>query len=343
MIFLNKEKYTSLELGILIFFLLNSFTSTILINSFKNMSSLTITVSILISFLIGFILLKVFSSLFTDCFLENLSKSKIFKNVIKMIFMIGGISIAVYSIFNLSLVIKDIILPNMSQKIIELTFLILASILALKGMKSISIAASLMFLVYVIVVIINSSFNLFNVVTINLLPISIDFDKVNFYQLLILSIAPIFMLLIIPKKEIMNFKGFKKYSYLFYIIFYIYFIVKILFIISILGEKYFSIMNYPYIEVLKMINIFNFFERLEEILIINIFIENLIVLAVSLNYLSSIVNSIYNIDKKAYILIDIIIFLFLIKLDVVSNSLLTIILTIFVLANIITYKRKYRE
>ena len=181
--------------------------------------------------------------------------------------------------------------------------------------------------------------SLLNVNPINLLPINTNIDNLNFLQLFLITIAPVFMILIIPKKEIIDFNDCKKKSYIFFVLFYIYMIIKILFIISILGDKYYSIVAYPEIEVLKIINIFNFFERLEEILIINIFIENLIVLSLALNYSKEIIKTNFNIDNKIYILIDIIVFFSVIKLDIITNFYFYIILTIFIIANILTYKK----
>ena len=130
---------------------------------------------------------------------------------------------------------------------------------------------------------------------------------------------------------------------IFYLIFFIYFILKILFIISILGEKYFSIISYPEIEILKMINIFNFFERLEELLIVTIFIENLITTAFAINYSATIANSIFNLEEKIYIIIDVIIFILLLKIDMLSNIYLVIILSIFIIFNLFTKKEKRRK
>ena len=337
--FLNKEKYTSLEIGILIFFLLNSFTSTITIQLFKNTNTISVILTILLAFVLGLIFMKIIVKLFSDDYLKNLSNIKILNNITKILLLIGSLGISIYVLLNLSLIIKNVLLTNMSIQVIQLTFLILSTLLAIKGIKSITIAANIMFIVYFIFLIINFSFNLLNVNPINLLPINTSIENVNFFQVFLLTVAPAFMILIIPKKEIIDFNDCKKKSYIFFVLFYIYLIIKIFFIISILGDKYYSIVAYPEIEILKIINIFNFFERLEEILIINIFIENLIVLSLALNYSKEIIKTSFNIDNKIYILIDIIVFFFVIKFDTIVNFYFYIILIIFILTNILTYKK----
>lgn len=342
---MNNEKYTHLEIGILLFFLLNSFTSLIIMKSFSNKSSLTIVLSILTALILGIPLLMLLFRQWKDDFLNNICNNKVLSFIFKLIFIISSLSIALYSIFNLSIIIKDIILPNTNQKLIEFTFLILATILSLKGLKSISIATNLMFFFYLIVIVINFAFNLFNVEPINLLPLTLNVDKIDFYSILVLTISPIFLLLIIPKKEINNFSRTKKTMNIFYFIFFGFFIIKTLFILAILGEKYFAIVAYPEVEVLKMISIFNFFQRLEEILIISIFIENLVITSFSLNYLKEVSNSIYNLGNKVYFLIDIVIFIILLKLDVLNNYYLLVILSIFIILNLFTNtkRKKYKE
>ena len=337
--FLNKEKYTSLEIGILVFFLLNSFTSTITIQLFKNTNTISVILTILLAFILGLIFIKIIVKLFSDNYLKNLSNIKILNNIIKILLLIGSLGISIYVLLNLSLIIKNVLLTNMSIQVIQLTFLILSTLLAIKGIKSITIAANIMFIVYFIFLIINFSFNLSNINTINLLPINTNIENINFFKIFLLTVAPVFMILIIPKNEIIDFNNCKRKTYIFFILFYIYLLTKILFIISVLGDKYYSIIAYPEIEVLKIINIFNFFERLEEILIINIFIENLIVLSMALNYSKEIIKSIYNIDNKIYYLIDIIIFFFVIKFDTIINFYFYIILTIFIFINILAYKK----
>ena len=336
---MNKEKYTSLEIGILVFFLLNSFTSTITIQLFKNTNTISVILTILLAFILGLIFMKIIVKLFSDDYLKNLSNIKILNNIIKILLLIGSLGISIYVLLNLSLIIKNVLLTNMSIQVIQLTFLILSTLLAIKGIKSITIAANIMFIVYFIFLIINFSFNLSNINTINLLPINTNIENINFFKIFLLTVAPVFMILIIPKNEIIDFNDCKRKTYIFFILFYIYLLTKILFIISVLGDKYYSIIAYPEIEVLKIINIFNFFERLEEILIINIFIENLIVLSMALNYSKEIIKSIYNIDNKIYYLIDIIIFFFVIKFDTIINFYFYIILTIFIFINILAYKK----
>jgi len=337
--YLIKDKFTSLEIAILTFFTLNSFTSTILIKEFNNMKTLDIISSILISFTIGFIIINIFPKLFRNNFLEEISNNKIINNIIKVLLGSLVFIIATYQIFNISLIIKDILLPETNQKIIAFIFLITTTILSIKGIKSITIASNLLFYIYIIVAIIIFSFNIFNSNPINLLPINLNIERLNFLNILILTISPIFMLLIIPKDKIINFNKYKKQLKIFYIIFYCYLLVKVLLIISILGIKYFSILDYPEINTFKMISIFNFFERLEELLIINIFIQNIVTTSLALYYLYKIGNSFIKKEKKLYFFIDIIFLIVILIFNKLNLIYLIISSILFIIINLFTFKK----
>ena len=327
---MNKEKFTFLELTILSFFMLNSFLSIIMIKLFNNFPTLNIIVSIFLAFIVGYFFVKKYLDGFE--YIKFCNKKKYL--IINFILAVLALTFAISSVFNLSLIIKEIILPNMNNKIISLTFLALAFILAIKGIKSISIFSNLMFIVYIIVVIINFLFNLLNVNHINLLPLDFNFDMLPFFKIFILTISPLFMLWVIPKEEIINFEKFKKYFYFIYFIFYGYFILKILFIVSILGIKYFSFIDYPEINLLKMINIFNFFERMEELLIINIFIQCLITSSVSINYSTTLFNKMIKSNKNCFILAGIILFITIINLSSLSNNVLYLSSCFFIIFNL---------
>lgn len=337
---MNNEKYTSLELSILIFFLINSFSSITILKLFKDFSTIEILLTFIITIVLGYLLIKILLTKYKDDYLNNLSKNKIINIIIKIILLICITTTASYIIFNLSTIIQDVLLPNTSIKLIILAFLILSTILAYKGLKSISIASNLFFLIYLLVIIISFIFNLFNVNSINLLPININIKNINFFELLIYTSAPIFLTLIIPKKEIINYKKYTKYIKRTYIISILYILIKILFIISILGTKYYSVISYPEINILKMINIFNFFERLEELLIISIFIECLIVSSLSIRYIYEIVKDYIKIKNKNFIIINLFIFLLLININELNNNILLISQTIFILINIFIKQKK---
>ena len=334
MITLNNEKFNDIELSILSFILLNSFTSTIIINLFKEYNTLEIIISLLISFILGYPIINYLLKLYKNNYIENISNSKIIKIIIKILFSISVLIIGIFSLYYNSTIIKEILLPNNNYMIILILLLSISVFLASKGLKSIAIAANLLFIIFIIVELSSLLFNIPNIDTLNLLPFN-NLEKINFNEPLIYSITPLFMLLIIPKNNIINFNKYKINLKKAYIIYYIYLIIKIIFILSILGISYYEILKFPGITVLKSISLFNFFERLEEILIINIFIENFILLSLVIYYIKNLFN-----NKYSLYIISTVLFLIEIKISYLNNYILIISNTTFIFLNFITHKRK---
>lgn len=336
---MNKEKYTSLEVSVLLFILLNSFTSTILINLFKGYNTLEIIISILISLFIGLLLHNIIIRKYNSNIFENISKNKIIKFILLTILGINVGIIALYSINYTSAIVKDILLPNQNIYIITFSILLTCAYLSLKGLKSITISSNLLFLIGIIIFITSVLFNTGNISIINLLPINTSIDSFNFIEIFIYTNAPIFLTLMIPKNLFINFEEYKSKSRKTYILFYIYLIIKIIIILSVLGIKYMDIIKYPEIEYLKTISIFNFFERLEEILILNIFIENFILISLSMCYILNILNS-FKKNKYNIAIIVAILFLVLFNVNNLNNSILFISNIIFIITNLLFVKNK---
>ena len=335
---MDKNKYTSFELSIFIFIILNSFTSTIIINIFKGYSISEIIIPILIYSLLNYIIISQLIKIYSDNFINNSIKNKFIKISIILVLIICSSIIAIYSLFNTSIIIKDVLLREKSLIIISLMILIIATFLASKGLKSIVIASNLLFLILVIFFIITVTFNINNIDPTNLLQSSFKIEKLNFLELTSYSIAPLFLTTIIPKNEIINFNKFSKKLKRTYILWIIYLIFKILFIISILGIKYMSILKYPEIDIFKYINIFDFINKMEEVLILNIFIENFILISLSINYNYQLLCKIKSI-KNIIWTTPIIIFLILLNVNVLDNKILFISNIIFIIINLFLYDR----
>lgn len=339
-IILNKEKYDFIELSILFFILLNANTSTILINQFKGYNTLEIISSIFISLLIGYPLFLLLQKKYSENFKEHIKRKKL-KYIIIPMLLISSFIMILFSLYNSSNILKDILLPNTSVKIIMIAVLTISLFLSSKGLKSISIASNLLFIIYIFIIVITVLFNITNIEPINLLPIQEKITKLNIFKIIIITNAPLFLTLIIPTKEIKYLEEFKKNSKKTYIIFYIYLLIKILFMLSILGIKYYKIIKYPEIEVLKSINIFNFFERLEELLIINIFIENFIFVSFGICYIIYFLNDIIN-TKYLYIFIFITFFILLLNINSLNLNILITSNIIFIIINLLLYKKRMK-
>ena len=156
---------------------------------------------------------------------------------------------------------------------------------------------------------------------------------------MVFTMSPLFLIYIIPKDNINNKERYYKSIKKIYIIFYIYLITKILFIISILGNKYFDLVTYPEITIFKTINIFNLFERIEEILIINIFTTNIIVISLTICYINTLLKTIIKNEKIIY-LTPLINFILLINIKGLNINIFLISNIIFIIINLYYKKRK---
>lgn len=104
MIILYKDKYTSFELAILIFILLNSTFSTVIINVIKNHSISEIIVSILISFILGLIYLLIIFKNYNEDLIESLKR----KRITSIILITCAFIMELFFLINSSLIFKDI-------------------------------------------------------------------------------------------------------------------------------------------------------------------------------------------------------------------------------------------
>ena len=234
------------------------------------------------------------------CFILNRKNNKLLP-----ILIICSSIIAIFSIINTSQLIQEVLSPNLNINIIILLFIMISYFLSSKGLKSIVIASNLLFFIYLVVIL---SIIILNINNFTIPELKIN--KINILCPLIYSTTPLLYLSIIPKKNINNYKKYKESIKKIYIIYYIYLIIKLMFL------------N------LFKINFLN-------ILIINILIENFILIALSIYYIS------YRINNKKYnIIIPLMLFIICINLFNLNNIILLISNSIFILIHLLFGKRK---
>ena len=313
---MNKEKYTIIELSIISFLLLNSFTSTIIFNLYKGYNLIEIVVSLFISMIIGYPIIS---------FLLNRKN-----NHIKPLLIICSLIISIFLLQNISIVIKETLLQNTEIAIIMLLFLIISYFLSNKGLKSIVIASNLLFFIYILVLISIFLLNINNINFINISNTNFNINKLNILCPLVYSLAPLLYLSIIPKNSIKNYDKYNKTIKKIYIFYYIYLIIKFLFIISILGIENISLINYPDIEIIKSIKVLN---NIKYLLLINVLIENFICLSLSIFYIS------FYLKKKWNLIIPILIFILTISINNLNKYILLISNIIFIIIHLFLSKK----
>lgn len=338
MIVLNN-KIRSLELSIIYFLLINSSFSTIIINLFKGYNIPEIIISLIISFIIGYLYINFINERYKKDILELLSKKKIIRLITILLLIICTTLILIYSTYNLSSIIKDIVLPNHNINLIIITIILLSYYLSTKEINVTIKTANLLFFFYIVISLTIIIFSINNISTFNLLPLNNIIKKNNILSLIVTINAPLLLLQIISKHDIEDFYNFKRNIRIAYIISYIFITMRLLLIISILGINYIKILKYPEISLFKNIDILNIFKRMEEILIINNYIENFTLISICSLYIKRLIEKI-NTNKKYNFIYHIIILLVIININSLNNKYLIISNILFIIINTIIIKKE---
>jgi len=197
--------------------------------------------------------------------------------------------------------IKEEYLSNTPLFIITISFIILVIYANLKGIKTIARLSFILLIFNFILLIIPifnvSSINEFN----NLKPIlesGLNKPFITSLKIIIININNIFMLTIIPKSKIINNQKINKYILSGIIISLIFMTLIIIITITSLGVNLALIYQYPEYIVLKKVNLFNFFNRAENILIIEWINGSFISLCFIVYFITNIVDN----GKNKYII-----------------------------------------
>ena len=298
----NWNKINPLQYGIVIFFIINSTT----LNISKKGYLLP-----LISSIIGFIPLLIFIKLLN--YKEELNiYEKIDYLFNKLGFMINiTLGILVYLLIidvyiNLLNFIKINYLYNTNILLISIIISVALIYTCTKSINVIFRLSTMLFYITSILFII-SILGLVNQIHINnLVP-----NNYNLTINYIYYILPIFVLLMIPKQEVLNNNKLNKYILIFYIIGNIIKILIVLFTILVLGIELTNFYNFPEFIVLNRISTTSFFQRFEGILGIQWIYTIFIMLCINFYYIKNLYIHLFNKYKDIFIIILIIITTFI--------------------------------
>ena len=341
MIILHKEKYTSIEISIVIFVLINSSFSTLILNMFKGYSIFEIIISLIGSFLLGFFFINCIVNNYKNDFISFVFNNKVTKYFISLLLIICSFVILIYSTYYLSNIVKDVLLPDQSIILIYVSILLVSYYLSSKGLKASIVAANLLFIIYFFIFFIIIFFNITNISSLNIMTFNFIIKNNNIFNIFITLNSPILLLFLIKKKEIDNFYLYKNNFKKTYFFSYIFISFRIFFILSILGINYMNILKYPEIAIFKSIDIFNFLKRLEEIFLINIFIFYISIITLCFCYIKKFLDS-FEIEKKWHIFFFILALILLINLKIIDNNYLMISNIVFIITNLIILIKKER-
>lgn len=348
---MKNEKINSLQLGAIMSMLMISSFLGIGMYSISKTAKVDSYLCLIIASLFGIIILKIMLKIFD--FKENLSITekinilygKILGQIIKIILIICITIMAIVSMYNLSNFITSQFLRDTPTLFISTVFGIIIYIINSKGIEVMSRTIFILYLMCMFLFIFSligiwQQFDIDNLKP--FLENGIKQPLIGSIYNLLLNIVPIFLILIIPKKNIKE-KNIKKTIICYYILSVMIKTLLILITLGVLGIQLVSIYQYPEYMVMKRISILNFIDRIENILTIQWMYGLFSSISFMVYYILNIIKP-NNISKKLIFIIILIIVIGsnnLFKNNIVFNNFTYKIIPIFMLIilviHIITY------
>jgi len=335
----NNSKISPLGICFLSSFLYRSFYIIGFFNLIIAISKSDSIFSIIIGSILGLILLYSYfyldNKLPNDNIFNKVNKTfpKIISDLLNSLLIILFVFIGGFTLYNLSIFINYNLLNDINVIPISILLIITVIYLASKGINTITRVSGILIFIFILMVIISfislinysNPFNLYPLLTNSFM----DIYEGSIYST-VLSISPIFLLLIIPKEKIEKNKKYHKYMLITYIINWLYILISFILTLSILGEKLTSILNYPDIVALQKVSLLHFIERIEDILSFKVMFDGFLFLSLIIFYVKEGIINVFRIksNNKIVIIIGLIILIISAYLKIVNIKLVVYLLTI---------------
>lgn len=345
---MNNDKISNLEFGFLSIFLYKAF---ILLNGFNIIINITLNDSI-ISYIIGLIisifLIKVFISLFNKLPSLNIFEKVTylfgkFSVVIKAILIISVSIFSSYLIYISSLFVRSSLLIDVDILPISILLFTTAIYLGSKGITSITRTSIISFFIFVIFEVITILFVIPNINSLKILPLFATSTSKIFISSIIYSVmsfAPIFLLLVIPKSMIKNpsTKSIKIFS----LISNIYLVFNIILVLSVIDVHLAKIIDYPELSAISKISVLGFFDRMEDVLSFKFLLDVFITLALCSYYIKCGIKDTNKHQKYNIYIISLIYLIILFISNYIEFNYIYIIISmaIFIITNVLILLKK---
>lgn len=293
---INKEKVSNIGYSSLIIFPILALFSGIGTHNTIKISGVDSYISVLLAYILGFIPLLLFLLIF------NYKKELNIVDKIKYLFgtILGNIINYIIDIFVLLIGVTLFFgISNfaISQFLAETPIIVLMILIGLLliynvnyGIETISRVSIIFLGIVLILTIISTSGIIPHFETSNLKPTlenGIIPPLKGSLTLILTNIVPIFILLIIPKDKIRNNKNTNKSLIIFYTLGFILIFLAILLTVGSLGIYLCDIYQYPEYTVLKKISLFNFLDRVENIIYTKWILSSFSTLSLIVYYINS--------------------------------------------------------
>lgn len=270
-----NEKLEKIELTSLIIIMITSITIGVGVHSIIKASGVDAYISLLLSFIFSIPILIMFLIIFN--YEPNLPLpekiitlyGKKIGYIINIVLTILAFIIGTNLIYNLISFIESQFLYNTPPIIIGIAFFLIIIYINIKGIENISRVAFILLAINIFLFLIQA-FSLFPSIEIdNFKPILKDgFGRVfnGAFRIITINFVSVFIISIIPKNKYKNSKKINKYIIWGFIISMIIVFSIMIMTLGNLGIHLASLYQYPEYMVLKKINLFNFLNRIENII-----------------------------------------------------------------------------
>ena len=301
----DTKKISSLQIGVLTFLLSKASLFPITQNLIK-ISKQNIWIPLILGTFISIFLILMY--IYITKFDKTLNIielnlkifGKFFGNFINLIIVLGVIISGTIILLNISTFIFTNYSVGIPITIVSILFLIVCTYCSIKGIETICRTSQIL-CIFSLILFIISLISLIYYIDINnfkpLFHISINKILSSTYNYILFSVTPIFILSIIPHKIIIKDENYTKSIILGYICSLIIMFLTLFSTIGVLGSIT-DIFEYPIYIVLKQIEYFHFFERVENILSIGWIFETFVFIAIILYFLKIYISTIFKIYKK---------------------------------------------
>ncbi|MBR3161516.1 MAG: GerAB/ArcD/ProY family transporter [Bacilli bacterium] len=317
---MNKNlKISKIQFSILLIFPILTTFNTISFNNIIKLAKNDAYIGIIYAFIIGFILLYIFIYILNykpqlslpekNIYLFDKVLGTIINYLILFIISIIGITI-LYSTSNFIMIHY---LKETPRIIILLVMGFIISFNVSHGIETITRTAFIFFIIIIILTTCSTTGLIPKVNINNILPIldhnNIKKTVIAGNNLILNTILPIFTLLIIPKDYIKDNKHINKYIIIFYILSIIQIFLITFLTISILTIQLIKLYNHPEYIILKKLSIFNFIDKIENIVYLKWIFANFTTLFIITYYISNTIKKEDKARKTPIIVTSIIILL----------------------------------
>jgi len=295
------------EYSVLTFFVSRCFYTGIAIHNITFLAKQDGWISLIIAFIIGFVPIILFNALLNLepnlSFIELTKKycGKVFGTIINIVLLISVLFHASIVLWNLCNFINSQFLFKTPVLVIAIFFMIPVVYTVSKGLKTIGRTSMVLFLMSLVIYFITfisligklEISNIFPIFENGITPI-LDGSLVQ----LSYSILAIFPLLIIPKNNISENRNINKSLIKMYIFTFITMFIVMFLILTIFGSPLANLYQYPEFNILKTVNVANFFQRVESILAFQWLFDLAVGLMVFVYFLKTATQQTFNFKNK---------------------------------------------